>query len=434
MLGARVLPYVQGVPGPQMADLRQLLQESTRQPLALSSTGVDALQCLCQETIGRCWEAVVTPCCCAAIVVLWLTLSPEKFPLQADTFGSAAGIAGKQKWALILPSSARVSELTYITIVGTRYPELDTFQNDIIQFGNYLQGEQSTRGGFLPIFWDAPFSYIHASTDIGEVVDWIRGKFSVTKEGNKNLAVLHNRNKMVNAFATTEWVAGSDGAVLSRSVTSCAGMTAYLVLLAQTRVGFLSQGRGKSFHQLTQQEQNAQKEEAFARATVALNRAQICIIMGPLDMRGLVGAATIMGCLKYGACFSGLDAQDQPVLQLRLKDCAFLQSLRISCSRVNGVYPPLALVEAFITDDDSTPRVRRLHLIVVDLKRRRRLATWVCKQLSKVKVDECAAQCWNTLPIPWKQDQDTYQLRNVFGYAMDGVDLPCYILWPIHTD
>ena len=47
---------------------------------------------------------------------------------------------------------------------------------------------------------------------------------------------------------------------------------------------------------------------------------QICIIMGPLDMRGLVGAATIMGCLKYGACFSGLDAQDDLVLLLRLKD------------------------------------------------------------------------------------------------------------------
>ena len=101
---------------------------------------------------------------------------------------------------------------------------------------------------------------------------------------------------------------------------------------------------------------------------------------------------------------------------------------------MNGVYPPLALVEAFITDDDSTPRVRRLHLIVVDLKRRRRLATWVSKQLLKIKVDECATQCWNTLPIPWKHDQDTYQLRYVFGYAMDGVDLPCYILWPIRTE
>ena len=143
-------------------------------------------------------------------------------------------------------------------------------------------------------------------------MDWIKSKFLVANEGD--LAVLHNRNKMVNAFATTEWISGSGGAIISRSVTSCAGMTVYLVLLAQTRVGFLSRGRGKSFNKLTPQEQAAQKEEAFARATVALTRAQqICFIMGSLDMRGLVAAATIMDCLKYGACFSGLDDQNNPV-------------------------------------------------------------------------------------------------------------------------
>ena len=42
--------------------------------------------------------------------------------------------------------------------------------------------------------------------------------------------------------------------------------------------------------------------------------------MSPLDMLGLVGAATIMGCLKYGASFSGFDDQDDPVLLFRLKD------------------------------------------------------------------------------------------------------------------
>eukprot|EP00434_Breviolum_minutum_P037644 symbB.v1.2.033388.t1/scaffold4123.1/size58836/8 len=209
--------------------------------------------------------------------------------------------------------------------------------------------------------WHAPYSYIHASTDIGEVVDWITDKFVVANKGD--LAVLHNRNKMVNAFTNTEWVSGSGGAIISRSVTSCAGMTAYLVLLAQTRVGFLSGGRGKRFHQLPPQEQAAQREEAYARATVALTRAQqICFIMGPLDMRGLVGAATIIGCLKYGACFSGQDDQDDPVFLIRLKDedlleapddSAFVQSLRFSCARVNGVYPPLALVEACITKEDS---------------------------------------------------------------------------------
>ena len=220
--------------------------------------------------------------------MLWLALAPEKFPLQADTFCSAAGTAGKQKWAQQCESfRAYLSHYCWnqISRVG-HYPE---GHSSVWQLSPW---EQSTRGGFLPIFWDAPDSYMHASADIGEVVDWIRSKFSVTKDDNQNLAVLHNRNKMVNAFAATEWVAGSDGAFLSRSVTSCAGMTAYLVLLAQTKVGFLSGGRGRSFHQLTPQEQSAQKEEAVARATVAFTRAQqICIIMGPLDMRGLVGGS-----------------------------------------------------------------------------------------------------------------------------------------------
>ena len=258
---------------------------------------------------------------------------------------------------------------------------------------------------------DAPYSYINASTDIGEVVDWITDKFVVANKGD--LAVLHNRNKMVNAFTNTEWVSGSRGAIISRSVTSCAGMTAYLVLLAQTRVGFLS-GRGKSFHQLPPQEQVAQREEAYARATVALTRAQqICFIMGPLDMRGLVGAATIIGCLKYGACFSGQDDQDDPVFLIRLKDeelveavddSAFLQSLRFFCARVNGVYPPLALAEAYITKEDSTPRVRKLHLMMVDLHRRRRMADRVLRLLADLQVDRWAEECLHTLPTPWKEN------------------------------
>ena len=185
MLGAIVHPYVQDVPGHQVAGLRQLLQESTRQPLGLSTGSVAVFQELCKETIGGCWDAGITPCCCAAIAVLWLALAPERFPLQADTFSRAAGTAGKQKWSLILPSSARVSELTYVTIIGARYPELDTVQNDIIQFGNYLQAEQCTRGGFLPILWDAPYSYINASIDIGEVVDWITDKFVVANKGDE---------------------------------------------------------------------------------------------------------------------------------------------------------------------------------------------------------------------------------------------------------
>ena len=152
-----------------------------------------------------------------------------------------------------------------------------------------------------------------------------------------------------------------------------------------------------------------------------------------LDMRGLVGAATIIGCLKYGASFCGQGDQGDPVFLIRIKDedlleapdgAAFLQSLRHSCARVSGVYPPLALVEAYITGGDSAPRVRRLHLIIVDLHRRRRMANRVLRLLADLHIDRCAGECLDTLPIPWKPNQEAYQLRYVFGYAMGGSDLP----------
>ena len=79
MLGAIVHPYVQDVPGLQVAGLRQLLHESTRQPLGLSTGSVAAFQELCQETIGMRWDAGITPCCCAAIAVLWLALALKGF-------------------------------------------------------------------------------------------------------------------------------------------------------------------------------------------------------------------------------------------------------------------------------------------------------------------------------------------------------------------
>ena len=94
MLGAIVHPYVQDVPGPQVAGVRQLLHESTRQPLGLSTGSVAVLQELCQETIGRSWDAGITPCCCAAIAVLWLALAPERFPLLADTLAQRESRSG----------------------------------------------------------------------------------------------------------------------------------------------------------------------------------------------------------------------------------------------------------------------------------------------------------------------------------------------------
>ena len=282
------------------------------------------------------------------------------------------------------------------------------------------------------MFWNAPTAYMHAATDI----EWVRSHFTLTSDENGCLAVLHNRNKMVTTFGNSEWVTQAEGSVQSKSVTSCAGMTAHLVLLAQTRVGFLSGGRSKYMRDLTPAELLAQLEEAYARATVALTRAQkLCIIMGPLDMRGLMGAATVIGCLKYGAGLCGMDATHRTVeVYLRESsidsgpdDCSFLASLRRSLANAQGVYPPVALAEIYCENPRSSVR---LHLIVVDLAHSRRISKQVYWQFIQFNLSVRTNECFNTLPVPITDSDCQHKCRFVYGFSTDGSDQPSYLLWP----
>ena len=71
--------------------------------------------------------------------------------MLAITFAEAAGVAGHQKWGLVLSSSARVLQITYETVVGVRYPELVTFNRTDWNFGKFVTHEKPQRGGFLPV-------------------------------------------------------------------------------------------------------------------------------------------------------------------------------------------------------------------------------------------------------------------------------------------
>ena len=73
-------------------------------------TAVTQLWC---EIFGNCFA------------ILWLALKGEgvSSPI-ANTLDAAAGLAQRQRWSLILLSSARVSKLTYQTVIEVRYSEL----------------------------------------------------------------------------------------------------------------------------------------------------------------------------------------------------------------------------------------------------------------------------------------------------------------------
>ena len=278
----------------------------------------------------------------------------------------------------------------------------------------------------------------HASVeDIGAVVDWLTERCEFRADAKSNLAVLHNRNDMTNLFRASNWVSSSQDSIVSRGVTTCAGMTAHTVILAQTRVGFLTGGRKKYFLALPEDEQMVQLEEAYARATVAITRARaLCLIMGPLDMKGLLGAATVMGTLMYvaGHVWAGhahFYLHDHE-LSRSPPDEAFIDMLKQNCCLSGPDFPPPAIVEALQDYVTNYHKVRRLHLIVVDL--------WRPWEYNTAWAREITDQLWRISDC-----DDTRQVspfrpeglgppvrcrRFAYGYALDGFECPCYLVWP----
>ena len=408
----------------------------------LSQNSQEHLENLAKELLGAydTWHHGIVPR--TALAVLWLaTHRHDVEPMVAQELIAAAGLRGKQNWALILSSSARVSEVTYETVVAVRYPELDAATNTRVVFGNYLADRQARIGGYLPVFWRSPHSVVHATGDIGQMISWISEQVELEAGENGCLAVLHNRNDMSGALNSWVWVANSEGRVISRGVTSCAGMTAQHVLLAQTKIGFLTGGRGYSFQELPPEDKQSQREEAFARATVALTRAQrFCFIMCPLDMKGIIGAATVVGCLQHGVGICDERSTGSSLL-VELKagslaqsrdDSNFLEAFRLSATVKTGEFPPAALVELYHEPEASTARLRRLHLVIVDLLHPRKTATWTEKHFYKQITGLWNDRGDNITPIPLC-NQEEWRCRYVFGYSLDDSDRPVYLIWPERT-
>ena len=178
-------------------------------------------------------------------------------------------------------------------------------------------------------------------------------------------------------------------------------------------------------------------EEAYARATVAITRARaLCLIMGPLDMKGLLGAATVMGTLMYGAghVWAGrahFYLHDHE-LSRSPPDESFIDMLKQNCCLSGPHFPPPAIVEVLQDYVTNFHKVRRLHLIVVDL--------WRPWKYNTARAREITDQLWlirdcdNTRRVsPFRPDGPEPPLRCrwfAYGYALDGSVFPCYLVWP----
>ena len=65
--------------------------------------------------------------------------------LQATLNSETAGISNIHSWGLMLPSSSRVSPVTYHTVVAVRYPSLCRMVNGMWELGSFASGGIPTR-------------------------------------------------------------------------------------------------------------------------------------------------------------------------------------------------------------------------------------------------------------------------------------------------
>ena len=105
---------------------------------------------------------------------------------------------------------------------------------------------------------------------------------------------------------------------------------------------------------------------------------------------------------------------------------------RLSATIKTGEFPPAALVELYYEPEASTARLRRLHLVIVDLLLPRKTATWTEKHFYQQITGLWNDRGDNVTPIPLC-NQEEWRCRYVFGYSLDDSDKPVYLIWPERT-
>ena len=83
----------------------------------------------------------------------------------------------------------------------------------------------------------------------------------------------------------------------------------------------------------------------------------------------------------------------------------------------------MALAEIYRENKHSLTKIRRLHLIVVDLDKTRSVSTRVYQDFKECQIPADLAGCLNT-----------FRVRFVFAYGVDNSDRSSYLLWPCRGD
>ena len=217
--------------------------------------------------------------------------------IQATLNSQTAGVSDIHAWGLMLPSSSRVSPVTYHAVVAVRYPALCRQVNGLWELGSFASGGLPDKPpGFQLVLWDtnARINGLVA-TDLETLVSEVLTSFPHNAGFADGLFTMttatDHKNNLNRSVLKRDYVR----TLRVETIANSAGGTAQVSIVAQPSIGFLNT---KYYSNGSPTEDT---EDCLGRITVGLTRSKsLTLLVSPLDMMGLMGMAQVIATIAYG--------------------------------------------------------------------------------------------------------------------------------------
>ena len=161
--------------------------------------------------------------------------------IQAELNSHTAGVSDIHAWGLMLPSSSRVSPVTYHSVVAVRYPDLCKFMHSRWELGSFASGESVETPGYQFILWDtnAKINGLVAA-DLETLVSQVLSEFPYNTGFADGLFVMttatDHKNNLNRSILKKDYVR----TLRVETIANSAGGTAAVAMVTQPSTGFLN--------------------------------------------------------------------------------------------------------------------------------------------------------------------------------------------------
>ena len=170
------------------------------------------------------------------------TLLPMAGEIQAELNCHTAGVSDAHAWGLMLPSSSRVSPVTYHSVVAVRYPDLCRLIGDHWELGSFASGGISDRPpGYQFVLWDtnAKINGLVAA-DLDTLVSKVLASFTGITGFSDGLFVMTTATDHKNNINRSTIKRNFPRTLRVETIANSAGGTAAVAMVAQPSTGFLN--------------------------------------------------------------------------------------------------------------------------------------------------------------------------------------------------